>query len=91
MLVSEFRDGLQFDDYLVVADKIGEIFLVENSPSVLQRQSRLRDCGYAAMLEFDAKTFLVHGLVKAAALVFVNFEAGANNGVALILEDQVGR
>ena len=91
MLVSEFRDGLQFDDYLVVADKIGEIFLVENSPSVLQRQCRLRNCWNAAMVEFNAQTFLVHRFVKAAASVFVNFEAGADNGVTFILEDEVWR
>ena len=43
------------------------------------------------MFEFDAKTFLIHGFVKAAAFVSVNFEAGANNGVALVLEDEVRR
>ena len=64
MLVSEFGEGLQFDNYLVVADKIGEIFLVENSPSVLQRQSRLRDCWNAAMVEFNAETLLVDRLLK---------------------------
>jgi hypothetical protein len=39
------------------------------------------------MPEFNAETFLIHRFVKAAALVFVNFEAGSNNGVALVLED----
>lgn len=89
MLVSEFGDGFQFDDHCVVADKIGEIFLVENSPSVLQRQSRLRDCRNAAMLEFNAETFLIYGFVKPAALVFVNFETGANNGITFAFEDEV--
>src|SRR6266480_7347951 len=89
MLVSEFGDGLEFDDYFAVADKIGGIFLVENSVSILQRQSGLRDCWNTAMLEFNAETFLVHRLVKAAALIFVNFEAGTNNGKALILKDEV--
>ncbi len=65
--------------------------MAENPPSVLQRLSRLGDCGYAAMLEFDAKTFLIHRLVKAAALVFVNFEASANNGITFLLEDEVWR
>jgi hypothetical protein len=41
------------------------------------------------MLELDAKTFLIHRLVKAAALFLVNFEAGANNGIALVLQDEV--
>ena len=43
------------------------------------------------MLEFDAKTFLIHRLVKAAALVFVDFEAGANNSITFVLEDKVRR
>ena len=75
----------------LIADKIREIFLAENPRSILQRQSRLGDCGYAAMLEFDAKTFLIHRLVKAAALVFVDFEAGANNSITFVLEDKVRR
>src|SRR5262245_17392112 len=87
MLVSDFADGLEFNDYLVVADKVGEIFLVENSTSIFQRQSGLRDCWNAAMFEFNAKAFLVNRLVEAAALVFIDFEAGTNNGVTLILED----
>jgi hypothetical protein len=62
----------EFDDYFVVADKIGEIFLAQDSPSVLQGQSELRDCRNATMLEFNSETFLVNGLVKAAALVLVN-------------------
>ena len=91
MLVSEFGESLQLDDDFVVADKIGKIFLVENSASILTGQPRLRDCWDAAIVEFNAKTFLIHRLVKAAALVFVNFEAGANNGVALLFKDQVRR
>jgi hypothetical protein len=91
LLVSQFGDGLQFDDYFVVADKIREIFLVENSASIFKGQSRLRNCWDAAMLEFNAQTFLIHRLVKAAALVFVNFEAGANNGITFLLEDEVWR
>ena len=90
MLVRESRESLQLDDYFVVADKIGEIFLVENSASIFKGQSRLRNCWDAAILEFNAKTFLIHRLVKAAALVFVNFEAGANNGITFLLEDKVG-
>lgn len=90
MLVSKFGDGLEFDDYFVVADKIREIFLSENSTSIFKGQSRLRDCWDAAMLEFNAQTFLIHRLVEAAALVFVNFEARANDCVALVLEDEVG-
>ena len=43
------------------------------------------------MVEFNAQTFLVRRFVKAAALVFVNFEAGADNGVTFILEDEVWR
>ena len=89
MLVREFGDGLQFDDYFLVADKIGEIFLIENSASIFQRQSRLRDCRDAAVLEFNAETFLVYRLVEAAALVFANCKAGANNGVTFILEDKI--
>ena len=92
MLVSEFGDGLQFDDYFVVADKIGEIFLAENSASILKGQSRLRDCWNASgsgRIEFNAETFLVNRLVKAAALFFVNFEAGANNRIRFIFEDEV--
>ena len=91
MLVHQFGEGLQFNDYFVVADKIGEIFLVENSASIFKGQSGLRDCWDVAILEFNAKTFLINRLVKAAALVFVNFEAGANNGVALLFKDQVRR
>jgi hypothetical protein len=91
MLVSEFGDRLQFDDYFVVADKIREIFLAENSTSVLQGQSRLRDRWNAGMLEFNAETFLIYRLVKAAALVFVNFEASANNGIRFVFEDEVWR
>ncbi len=81
--------GLQFDDHIAVADKIWEIFLVENSLSILQGQSRLRDCWNPAKLEFGAETFLVHGLLKATALVFVNFEAGTHNGITFVLEDEV--
>ena len=91
MLVSEFGDGLQLDDDFLVANKIGKIFLVENFPSIFKGQSGLRDCWDAAMLEFNAQTFLIHRLVKAAALVFVNFEASANNGIAFLLEDKVWR
>jgi hypothetical protein len=39
------------------------------------------------MFEFDAKAFLIYRLVEPAALIFVNFKAGANNGVALVLKD----
>src|ERR1700680_384963 len=30
MLAGQFRDGLQFDDYFVVAHKIGKIFLAQD-------------------------------------------------------------
>ena len=90
MLVSDFAGGLEFNDYLVVADKVGEIFLVENSTSIFQRQSGLRDCGNPAMLEFNSETFLVNRFVEPAAFILVNFEASTNDRVALILEDQVG-
>ena len=89
MLVGQFGDGLQFDNYFVVAHKIGQIFLAQDSPSVLQGQSRLRDCWDSAMLKFNAETFLIHGLVKATALVLVNLEAGANDRLTLILEDEI--
>ena len=69
--VTAFSSATDF----LVADKIGEIFLAENPAAIFQGQPWLRDCWNAAMLEFNAETFLVHGLVKAAALVFVNFEA----------------
>ena len=36
------------------------------------------------------KTLLVNRLVEAAALIFVNFEATADDGVAFVLEDQIG-
>jgi hypothetical protein len=91
VLVHKFGEGLQFDEYFVVADKIGEISLVESSASIFKGQSGLRDCWDAAILEFNAKTFLIHRLVEAAALVFVNFEAGANNGITFLLEDKVSR
>ena len=91
MLVSQFGDGLELDDYFAVADKIGEIFLSENSASIFKGQSRLRGCRDVAMLEFDAETFLIDRFVKAAALVFVNFKAGANNGITFLLEDEVWR
>ena len=91
VLVHKFGEGLQFDEYFVVADKIGEIFLVESSASIFKGQSGLRECWDAAILEFNAKTFLIHRPVKAAALVFVNFEAGANNGITFLLEDKVWR
>jgi len=89
MLVSEFGNRLQLDDYLAVANRISEIFLAKDSASILEGQCRLRDCWNAAILEFNAETFLVNRLVKAAALVFVNFEASANNGITFILEDEV--
>ena len=91
MLVSEFGDGLQFDNYFVAANEIWEIFLSENSASIFKGQSRLRDCWDAAILEFNAETFLVHRLVKATALIFVNFKAGAHDGITFILEDEVWR
>jgi hypothetical protein len=53
MLVGQCGDGLQFDDYFVVAHKIGEIFLAEDS-SVFQEQSG-RDCWDLAMLKFNAR------------------------------------
>jgi hypothetical protein len=90
MLVSEFGESLQLGDDFVVADKIGKIFLVENSASILKGQPRLRDCWDAAIVEFNAKTFLIHRLVKAAAFVFVNFEAGANNGITFFLKMKSG-
>jgi hypothetical protein len=43
------------------------------------------------MFEFNAETFLVNRLVKTTALVFVNFEAGANNGVTFVFEYKVRR
>src|SRR5437667_6076827 len=89
MLVSEFSDGLQLYNYFVVAEKIGKILLAENSASILKRQSGLRDRRYATMFELDAETFPVHRLIKAAPLVFINFEARANNGITFIFEDQI--
>ena len=87
MLVNELTDSLQFNDYFVVADIIREIFLREHSASILEGQTRLPDCWNAAMLELYAETFLIHRLIKTAALIFVNFKAGANYGVARVLED----
>jgi hypothetical protein len=89
MLVSELDDCLWFDDYFLVADEVGEIFLGENSAPILQRQPRLGDCWNAAMLEFNTKTLLINRLVKGATLVLVDFEAGSNNGITFILEDKV--
>jgi hypothetical protein len=68
MLVSELSDSLQFDDYFFVADKIGKIFLRQDSTSILEGQSRLRDYWNTAMLEFNAETFLIRRLVKAQPL-----------------------
>ena len=69
MLVIEFGNRLQLDDYFAVANKISEVFLAKDSASILQGQCWLRDCWNAAILEFNAETFLVNRLVKAAALV----------------------
>jgi len=91
MLVSELSNSLEFNDYLLVADEIRKIFLGENSASIFQGQCRQRDCWNAAMFEFNAETFLVNRLVKTTALVFVNFEAGANNGVTFVFEYKVRR
>ena len=71
MLVREFGASLKLEDYFLVAHKIGETFLAENPPSVIQRQTRLGDCRNVAMAEFNAQTFLIHRLVKSAALVLV--------------------
>ena len=89
MLVSEVGYGLQFGNDFIVADKIGEIFLDENSAAIFKGQPWLRDCWNAAMLEFNSETFLVHGLVKAAAFVSINCEARANDCVAFIFENEV--
>ena len=43
------------------------------------------------MLDFNSETFLVNRLVEAAALIFVNFEASSDDGVAFVLENEVGR
>ena len=91
MLIRQLADSLQLDNDFLVADKIGKVFLVEDSTSILEGQSWQGDRWNMRMLEFNVEAFLINRLVKSAALIFVHFEASTDNGVAFVLENEVGR
>ena len=91
MLVRQLADSFQLDDDFRVADKIGKVFLVEDPTSILEGQPWQGDCWNMRLLEFDAETFLINRLVKAAAFVLINFKACANDGVAFVLKDKIWR
>ena len=89
MLIRQLADSL--DNDFLVADKIGKVFLVEDSTSILEGQSWQGDRWNMRMPEFNVEAFLINRLVESAALIFVHFEASTDNGVAFVLENEVGR
>ena len=85
MFVHQGGNCFQLYDDLSETNVIRLIDLGQGSSAIAEDKRWFADCRNLLVLKLDAQTFLINGLEKAAPLLIVDFEAGANNRVALFL------
>ena len=84
VLIGQGRDGFDLEDDLVVANEVGCKRLNESAAAILQGLRCLRLKWNSLELKFDFQPLVINRLEKAAALIFVNGEARADDGIAFI-------
>src|SRR6266536_2561719 len=83
MLIGQHRDSFQFDDYLLEANVIWCISLLQYSVTIAESERWFRDCRNTLVFQLDAQALLIDRLQKPTALLVIYLEAGANDRVAL--------
>ena len=84
MLIDQGGDGFDLNDDVIVANEVWCKRLNERSPAILQSLRCLRLKWNSLRLKFDFQALVINRLEKAAALIFVNGEARADDGIAFI-------
>ena len=89
MLIRKIRNGLEFENDLVIAEDIGNVCLRNRFALVIDRQFFLCFKGNVARVEFAFHALLVDFLMPAVPHMFVHLEDCALNGVDLVLEKKL--
>jgi hypothetical protein len=88
VLITQDGDAFDFENDFVVANEIWVECLDQSAGAILQCLGSFRKERNSLEFELDLQALVVNRFVKAAAFIFVNLEACANNGVAFFLINQ---
>jgi hypothetical protein len=91
VLVDQFTDGFDLDEYLVEANEIGFVELFEQSPLVLEFQPPLGEKGEPTERHFHFKAFLVNRFRESIAHFVVDLDARADDCVRLFFVNDFHR
>jgi hypothetical protein len=86
VLIGECRHSLQVDNYLLETNEVRFVPLSQNLATVSQFQFLLRRERYLLKSKFDLATLLVDRLQEATPFILVDIEAGPDDGVAFLFE-----
>jgi hypothetical protein len=86
MFVGQLPYGFDLDNGFVKAMEVGPVGLLERPIFRRQLEFRLTTEWNATQFELDFETFLVHRFQEAGTLVVVDLEAGPDDGVCLVFE-----
>ena len=84
MLIDQGGDGFDLNDDVIVANEVWCERLNKSAPVIVQSLRCLRLKWNSLQLKFDFQALVINRLEKTAALIFVNGEASANDGIAFI-------
>jgi len=84
MLIDQGGDGFELDDDVIIASEVSDERLNQSAPAILQSLRCLRLKWNSLPFKFDFQALVINRLEKTAALIFVNGEASANDGIAFI-------
>ena len=89
VLIGECRHSLQLDNNLLETNEVRFVPLPQNLATLSQFQFLLGQERYLLKSKFDLATLLVDRLQQAAPFIFVDIEAGPNDGIALLFEQDL--
>ena len=85
MLIGQSRDSFQFHDNFLEANVVRFVSLLQYSTTIAENERWSSNRRNPLVFKFDRQALLIDGFKKAAALLVVYLEAGANNGIAFFL------
>jgi hypothetical protein len=88
VFIDQLGDCFDLKDDFVVANEIWIEFLKQSATAVLQGLRWLRQKWTSLKFQLDLRAIVIDRLEKPAALMFVNLEAYANDGVTFFLINQ---